>query len=675
MRKKNKSPISLLTGIPRSGTTLCCNLLNQCDNTVALHEPINPQKLQSTESASAVAEIASQIDKIRNLLETNQAIEHGDKTGIDLDNPVGVEANEKGLRKQRASRGKIVLPPIDSSTTLVVKQNALFTALASELKHHYNITAIVRNPVDVLLSWMTVDLPVNKGRLPAGEKYDRLLAEELGKGAIFERQLFIYRWFINKFSSAKLNVVRYEDILATNGNALFSAVGLAHETSLKPVGRDFPKHVLTVLHKNWETVKALGIEAGYSSNFLEERLSIQLDSAKTEAKTTEYSVCELGKNLKQKGENSTLKIGIDDKGSHNSFGGYGQLAREMIKAIIAKYDAKIIGKPIKNVFDEKYYQKSNVNDYDKYFDVVYHISSPKDFKLNKNCKNIIYTQNALGDLKPTWVNRLKDFDHIIVPGEFDRHVFARYFGSVSSCPQLIDNKTFKPVPKWRSENSNEFTFLFVGTIHYRKGFDLLIKSLSSAADKLQQNIKLKCLAETSNIITYLNYFADLNAQRSKFLNIEYTVNSITPPWMNRFYNRSDAFITLSRGEGWCMPAHEATLAGLPIIVPNSTAFKEYLSFLPSVLSVDVNELNFDSIAKTPYNKSLIEGYYTPENIIYECDVDHAASRICELIENYSSYKDKAKESSRIIKEKYNQTTFLEHFSDCLQKFELKRTPL
>ncbi len=32
----------ILTGIPRSGTTLICYLLNKIPNTVALHEPMGP---------------------------------------------------------------------------------------------------------------------------------------------------------------------------------------------------------------------------------------------------------------------------------------------------------------------------------------------------------------------------------------------------------------------------------------------------------------------------------------------------------------------------------------------------------------------------------------------------------------------------------------------------------
>ena len=58
MGHSRQNGITLITGVPRSGTTLCCNLLNQCDNVVALHEPIDPQKLTSTSAPKAVDEIA-----------------------------------------------------------------------------------------------------------------------------------------------------------------------------------------------------------------------------------------------------------------------------------------------------------------------------------------------------------------------------------------------------------------------------------------------------------------------------------------------------------------------------------------------------------------------------------------------------------------------------------------
>ena len=253
----------LITGIPRSGTTLCCNLLNKCNNVVALHEPIDPLKLSSNDAHQAVNEVCEQVKNIRCSLEANKAIEHGDKAGVEIDNPIGQELDENGLRKQKASRGLVTLPSINSTTQLFVKQNALFTALSKDLAKHYHIFAIVRNPIDVLLSWMTVNLPVNKGRLPAGEKYDAALANALSYGTVFERQIRIYRWFIESFHRANLKIVRYEDIIETNGDALYSAVGIEHQSILSYPGREYPKEALKKIQQNWPAVQQLGIDAGY----------------------------------------------------------------------------------------------------------------------------------------------------------------------------------------------------------------------------------------------------------------------------------------------------------------------------------------------------------------------------------------------------------------------------
>lgn len=271
MKNERSSKIHLITGVPRSGTTLCCNLLNKCNNAVALHEPINPSSLKSSHPSAAIDEISSQIKGIIKALASSRSIEHGDKAGIHLDNPISLEKSKEGLRKQRAQRGQITLPPITESTQVFIKQNALFTALAADLNERYQMTAIVRNPVDVLLSWMTVDLPVNKGRLPAGEKYDANLAVLLKEGSVFERQMKIYRWFIECFQKAKVTTIRYEDIIKTNGNALYSVTGVKHDTFLSFPERSYPEQALDTIDSNWGIVQRLGYYAGYDKTLLEAR--------------------------------------------------------------------------------------------------------------------------------------------------------------------------------------------------------------------------------------------------------------------------------------------------------------------------------------------------------------------------------------------------------------------
>ena len=215
------TPICLMTGIPRSGTTLCCKLLNSIPNTLALHEPILPNTISTTQP---IPDILSSISALKASLVSGQSFEHGDSAGLHIDNPVG-ELRKGGIRQVTARRGEIALSEkVADDVHLFIKQNAMFTALLPALLEHYSVFAIVRNPVDVILSWLTVDLPVNRGRIPGGERFDSRLNTQLsGCKNRIERQWAIYQWFLKRYlhcSETQLTIIRYEDIIASNGTVI-----------------------------------------------------------------------------------------------------------------------------------------------------------------------------------------------------------------------------------------------------------------------------------------------------------------------------------------------------------------------------------------------------------------------------------------------------------------------
>ena len=47
----------LVTGTPRSGTTLICSLVNKLPDTVALHEPMNVWEFADCRDGGAVADL------------------------------------------------------------------------------------------------------------------------------------------------------------------------------------------------------------------------------------------------------------------------------------------------------------------------------------------------------------------------------------------------------------------------------------------------------------------------------------------------------------------------------------------------------------------------------------------------------------------------------------------
>lgn len=236
----------LLTGIPRSGTTLSCKILNALENTIALHEPLNPGSFKSETSSNAILEVIKCIDAIEDKLINGEAFEHGNAQSLVLDNPI--EVNRSGnLRRLKAKRGLLTLPPQPATLNLVIKQNALFASLIHEAVNYFHVVSVVRNPVDVLLSWMNVDLPINKGRIPGGEKFCNKLKVALdSEPDVLKRQIYIYGWFINRFTNYANSLIKYEDIVESNGNALINAFGFDGQStmSIEKVARVYNQQTL-----------------------------------------------------------------------------------------------------------------------------------------------------------------------------------------------------------------------------------------------------------------------------------------------------------------------------------------------------------------------------------------------------------------------------------------------
>lgn len=214
----------LLTGIPRSGTTLTCHLLNQCSGTVALHEPLSPSLIEG-DAKPATNVILSLIHNIRaELLETGTTISK--QAGGSLpSNPVArtQKGREEVVELGEFNAGK----PLGEHFRLIVKHNALFTALWPLLEKHFPIYAVIRNPLPVLASWQSVDLPVAAGTIPMGERFDPILTGMLAETSdVLEKQLVILNWFFERYRLCDPSgVLRYEEIIETDGACLSMLTG------------------------------------------------------------------------------------------------------------------------------------------------------------------------------------------------------------------------------------------------------------------------------------------------------------------------------------------------------------------------------------------------------------------------------------------------------------------
>lgn len=212
----------LITGTPRSGTTLTCHLLNKLPEIVALHEPIRGSRFRDPEEVCKV--VGQFCDEQRASVLTERRAISKQQNGVVPDNPIGTRRGGSDLRERLVSRGEIVIDKeLSPDFTLVIKQPGAFTATLDQLVTCFPVFAIVRNPLATLASWTSVPLPVQRGEFPIVERFDSDLKNKLAAGVDeLDRQIQLLGWFHARFRRhlPQEAILRYEAIVETGGRAL-----------------------------------------------------------------------------------------------------------------------------------------------------------------------------------------------------------------------------------------------------------------------------------------------------------------------------------------------------------------------------------------------------------------------------------------------------------------------
>lgn len=216
--------VLLITGLPRSGTTLTAWLMNQAENCVALNEALPVHEWLSMNREEITIHLKHLLTENRQkILTEKMAIMKQAGNELPTNSYAGY-TNETGLRQSIVSLGQVtVQKELDEHFLLVVKHNAAFAALLPNLCHTYPFLGIIRNPLAVLLSWQTLEIPVKFGKLPMGEGLDTNLKNILMDcTSIPEKQWTILNWFFTQFREwlPPSSVVKYEEVIQSNGRNL-----------------------------------------------------------------------------------------------------------------------------------------------------------------------------------------------------------------------------------------------------------------------------------------------------------------------------------------------------------------------------------------------------------------------------------------------------------------------
>ena len=192
-------------------------------------------------------------------------------------------------------------------------------------------------------------------------------------------------------------------------------------------------------------------------------------------------------------------------------------------------------------------------------------------------KTIGYTAWETARMAQSWVDGCNLVDEIWVPSFFN--VDALRASGVTKpvyvVPHAIDTERFKPTPL---RLNNTFTFVSVFRWGLRKGWPELFTAYERAFTA-DDPVTLRILTnyrsdeyqrEARRIV---EHFSRPGMPRVEILPLEYVGYDFIP----LIYQNADVFVLPSRGEGFCLPCAEAMACGLPAIVTNATAFRDYVS--------------------------------------------------------------------------------------------------
>lgn len=213
----------ILTGIPRSGTTLACRLLCQVPDVIAMNEPLEPNVFPNREAT--IFEIKQSFAQFRLSLLKEGKAQARTKNGELTDNAYDGSTGKRKMVLQRTPIyfDKALSPDFD----LILKHNAGFSLMLPEILDSFPCFAMIRNPFAILNSWNSVNVPVSRGKVAKSKKLLPAFHQKLETiDDLLERQLFILSWYFNQFTNlSPNNLIRYEELIESNGQILQTITG------------------------------------------------------------------------------------------------------------------------------------------------------------------------------------------------------------------------------------------------------------------------------------------------------------------------------------------------------------------------------------------------------------------------------------------------------------------
>lgn len=226
-------PDLILTGVPRAGTSLAAAVIDHAPDSLCLSEPDRHVDLM-WEAASAedfVARLSQEFNTIRRtILAGGSVADRRRSDGGPITNYF-TDPLPDGRREAAFTICNVTRLGLSAHFVLGVKHNALYSAVLPEIvaSTRFRVVTMIRDPVALLISWRSLDLPISRGRLPVGERFwPELRSLCRADLELTVKQIRICELLFSRFlqSAGQVAILRYEE-LVTDPARLLRAAGFS----------------------------------------------------------------------------------------------------------------------------------------------------------------------------------------------------------------------------------------------------------------------------------------------------------------------------------------------------------------------------------------------------------------------------------------------------------------
>ena len=248
-------------------------------------------------------------------------------------------------------------------------------------------------------------------------------------------------------------------------------------------------------------------------------------------------------------------------------------------------------------------------------------------------------------LIPGWAEMMNRVDKIFVPSEATKNLFK--WNDVIVPIEVISYGTNPEIYKPAVEPKNkDFVFLSVnswtGEEGDRKGTDLLIKAFD---EEFKEDEKVKLVLKIGTFWApnpnYMKCIIDILGHVNK--NIVFNNEYVPEKELVTHYQKSDCFVSPTKGEAFGLTIINAMACGLPVIVTKdvNSGHMDYCKGKNSVLWIDA-----------PTVKQGDPRFYTKGNMLAEPDLDSLKKQMRYAFENKKELKKKALKVSEDIRKNW-----------------------